>query len=96
MLSYHCQQEITPTTKVVRIMKDKRMFKIYELCVSKQYYTWGTCKEYDTMLHNVQNEIGSPEFIAYDIYFHSDLDRRPTVEEIVKEVKEIFEMYGEY
>lgn len=71
------------------------MFAIYQLCKRKQYYTYGTCKEYDAMLENVKCENVIPEITACDIYFHSDIDTRPDLSTIIQEVLEIYKNYGD-
>lgn len=68
-----------------------RSMKIMQLCIKKNYYTCGSNEHYNLMLSNCDAGYVNSEFIAYDIYFHSDINTRPLPSQIVAEVKTILE-----
>ena len=68
-----------------------RSSKIMQLCIKNNYYTCGSSSHYNEMLKNCDNGLVNSIFIAYDIYFHSDIETRPQLGIIVSQVKAILE-----
>lgn len=67
-----------------------RKYRVYRYCVEKNLYTCGTCEHYEEMLKNVGKGIADAELTAYDIYFHSDIKTRVSLENIKKDIKLIY------
>lgn len=62
--------------------------RVRECCIENQWYTRGTCEEYDQMLDFVRDNkptIGNVFTVAKDIYLHSDFDSRYDAEDEVTE-----------
>ena len=62
--------------------------RVRECCIENQWYTRGTCEEYDKMLDYVRDSkptVANIFTVAKDIFDHSDFDSRYDVEDEVIE-----------
>lgn len=74
-------------------MYNEREYQVYTYCVDNSLYTHGSRSHYENMLRNVrENSIdGTYEMTAYDIYFHSDIETRPSIAKLIRDIKQIYE-----